>query len=60
MYVFSRDFKKTSTLYTGVLIGTQQHQVSGQFYIIDSKTVFIENFNYDGGGPGEKGLCHKK
>ena len=40
---------------TGVLIGTlptEQHQVSGQFHIIDSKTLFIEDFNYDGGGPG--------
>ena len=46
-------------MHTGVLIGTlptEQHQVSGQFYIVDSKTIFIENFNYDGGGPGEKGL----
>ena len=41
--------------YTGVLIGTlptEQHQVSGQFHIIDSKTLFIEDFNYDGLGPG--------
>lgn len=41
--------------YTGVLIGTlptEQHQVSGQFHIVDSKTLFIENFNYDGQGPG--------
>ena len=41
--------------YTGVLIGTlptEQHQVSGQFHIIDSKIIFIEDFNYDGGAPG--------
>ena len=27
--------------------------MSGQFYIVDSKTLFIEDFNYDGGGPGK-------
>ena len=46
-------------IYTGVLIGTlptEQHQVSGQFHIIDSKTLFIEDFNYDGGGPGRATL----
>ena len=32
---------------------TEQHQVSGKFYIVDSKTIFIEDFNYDGGGPGK-------
>jgi hypothetical protein len=40
---------------TGDFIGnipTEQHQVSGKFYIVDSKTIFIEDFNYDGGGPG--------
>lgn len=41
----------------GGLVGTlptEQHRVSGQFYIVDSKTLFIEDFNYDGGGPGEQ------
>ena len=41
--------------YTGGLIGTlptEQHQVSGEFYIVDSRTLFFDNFNYDGGGPG--------
>ena len=40
---------------TGGLIGTpptEQHDVSGRFYIVNSKTLFIEDFNYDGGGPG--------
>ena len=32
---------------------TEQHRVSGQVYIVDSKTIFIEDFNYDGGGPGQ-------
>ena len=40
----------------GGLVGTlptEQHRVSGELYIVDSKTIFIEDFNYDGGGPGE-------
>ena len=43
--------------FTGGLIGTlptEQHGVSGQFYIVDSKNIFFDNFNYDGGGPGER------
>ena len=42
--------------HTGGLVGTlptEQHRVSGQLYIVDSKTLFIEDFNYDGGGPGK-------
>ena len=45
---------KTKIECTGGLVGTlptEQHRVSGQFYIVDSKTLFIEDFNYDGGGP---------
>ena len=40
--------------YTGTLVGTLQgtHLISGNFHIIDSKTIFLENFNYDGGAPG--------
>ena len=44
--------------HTGSLVGTlptEQHRVSGQVYIVDSKTIFIEDFNYDGGGPGQSG-----
>ena len=39
----------------GVEIGrlpTEQHQVSGTLHVTDSRTLFIEDFNYDGGGPG--------
>ena len=39
----------------GGLIGTlptEQHGVSGKFYVVDANTLFIEDFNYDGGGPG--------
>ena len=40
----------------GGLVGTlptEQHRISGELYIVDSKTLFIEDFNYDGGGPGQ-------
>lgn len=43
-------------VYIGGLVGTlpnEQHRISGEFYIVDSKTLFIEDFNYDGLGPGE-------
>ena len=46
---------------TGALIGTlptEQHQVSGKFYVVDSKTLFFEDFDYDGGGPGKKILYY--
>lgn len=39
-----------------VLVGnlpTLAHRVSGRLYIEDERTLFIENFNYDGAGPGE-------
>ena len=42
--------------YTGGLIGTlptEQHDVSGEFYVVNSTTIHFEDFNYDGGGPGE-------
>ena len=45
---------------TGGLVGTLptlQHQVSGQFYIVDSRTIFIDDFNYDGAGPGLLCVC---
>ena len=40
--------------YVGTLVGILQgaHLISGNFHIIDSKTIFLENFNYDGGAPG--------
>ena len=40
----------------GVEIGTlpnEQHQISGTLHVLDSNTLYIEDFNYDGGGPGE-------
>lgn len=40
----------------GVAIGelpNEQHDVSGVFQILSSKKIFIKQFNYDGGGPGQ-------
>lgn len=28
------------------------HAVSGDVYAVDSRTLFLKNFNYDGEGPG--------
>ena len=39
-----------------VLLGsfsTRQHQVSGEVYAVDQKTIRIENFRYDGAGVGQ-------
>lgn len=30
-----------------------QHQTRGELYAIDEKTFFIQDFEYDGTGPGE-------
>ena len=41
----------------GVEIGTlpnEQHDISGTLHVLDSTTLYIEDFNYDGNGPGEK------
>ena len=43
-------------IHVGVEIGTlpnEQHQISGTLHVLDSTTLYIEDFNYDGGGPGE-------
>ena len=29
------------------------HAVSGDVFAVDSRTLFIKGFNYDGEGPGE-------
>jgi hypothetical protein len=40
----------------GGLVGTlpdeARHQISGNVYFVDSKTIFIEDFNYDATAPG--------
>ncbi len=44
-----------SSTVIGILIGSlpnEQHGLSGQFHILNSKTIYIEHFIYDGGGPG--------
>ena len=46
---------KWCNIHAGGRIGTietLQHDVSGTLYFIDSRTIFIDNFNYDGQGPG--------
>lgn len=49
--------------YYGTKIGPLSqlhHGVSGDVYAVDSRTLFLKNFNYDGEGPGKdsmKRLC---
>ena len=33
-------------------IETLAHEASGTVHILDSRTIYLENFNYDGQGPG--------
>ena len=43
--------------YTGVEVGeirTLQHDVSGTLHVINSTTLFIDNFNFDGVGLSER------
>ncbi len=40
----------------GVEIGVlpnEQHNLGGVFHIVDTKTIAIDDFEYDGGGPGD-------
>lgn len=32
------------------------HGVSGDVYAVDSRTLFLKNFNYDGQGPGKDSI----
>lgn len=46
----------SSQPYYGVRIGkfTQYfHDVTGEVFVMDDKTLFIKGFSYDGQGPGE-------
>jgi hypothetical protein len=36
----------------GTLPDEARHQISGNFYFVDSKTILIEDFNYDAAGIG--------
>lgn len=43
--------------YYGKLIGQLtelHHDVSGEVYAVDGRTLFLKNFNYNGEGPGNK------
>lgn len=33
-------------------LSSLHHGVSGDVYAVDSRTLFLKNFNYDGEGPG--------
>ena len=48
--------KSNFNFFIGVEIGTlptEQHAVTGILHVLDSNTLYIEDFTYDGGGPGE-------
>ncbi len=35
------------------MLPNEQHDLGGVFHILDSKTIYIDDFEYDGGGPGD-------
>lgn len=46
----------TATQYYGAEVGPLselQHGVRGRLYAIDSRTLFLHDFHYDGEGPSE-------
>jgi len=46
---------KSEAVYYGAKVGdfaNRFHNVKGQVYAVDSRTIFIKNFHYDGQGPG--------
>lgn len=52
-------FKGNNVVVNGAYYGTKigsltqlHHGVSGDVYAVDSRTLFLKNFNYDGEGPG--------
>ncbi|KAK0162558.1 hypothetical protein PV327_006326 [Microctonus hyperodae] len=54
IFLFSLNIQIGSGEYYGKLIGKLSelhHGVSGQVYAVDSKTIFIKDFTYDGEGP---------
>lgn len=56
---FITDFHTTYAAYPyyGTKIGPLSqfhHGVSGDVYAVDSRTLFLKNFNYDGEAPGER------
>lgn len=55
-YVFIANWTDAANSYYGNRIGPLSqlhHGVSGEVYAVDSRTLFIKNFNYDGEGPGK-------
>lgn len=50
-------FTSASFPYFGTKIGSLKrlhHGVSGDVYAVDSRTIFVKKFNYDGEAPGNK------
>lgn len=50
-------FTNASFPYFGTKIGSLKrlhHGVSGDVYAVDSRTIFVKKFNYDGEAPGKK------
>lgn len=55
LFIFFFKGNNVNGAYYGTKIGslTQLHHgVSGDVYAVDSRTLFLKNFNYDGEGPG--------
>ena len=50
-------YDNLSLILSGGLVGNlpdlARHRISGNLYIINSKTILIEDFNYDGTAPGK-------
>lgn len=55
-------YDNLSLILSGGLVGNlpdlARHRISGNLYIIDSKTILIEDFNYDGTAPGITNCYH--
>lgn len=55
MYFCSTGVESASS-YFGKYIGplkSYHHGLQGDVYVVDSRTLHIRNFNYDGEGPGQ-------
>lgn len=49
-------FTNASFPYFGTKVGSLKrlhHGVSGDVYAVDSRTIFVKKFNYDGEAPGK-------
>lgn len=56
LIIFSGQLAAAARPYYGARIGAlseYHHAVSGEVYAVDSRTLFLKNFNYDGEAPGK-------